>query len=204
MAWLPLRSQNRRKSSMPTIWSAWPCVRMKKSSWRMFSRRHCSRNSGAASTWMCRPSISTWMQARVRLLRGSGEVHTAQSHAIIGTPCDVPVPRKITSMGLDGIPSAGSWQEPAQRRPLLQRKRLMAASAPMNQSDGAPPPPPPPPEPGGGVVGGGVVGGVGVVLPAGIEITVAEYGVNEAVKVAPEMFIVVLARSVAPLPPGLA
>src|SRR4051812_24453282 len=38
------------------------------------------------------------MEARVRLLRGSVEVHTAQSHAIIGTPCDVPVPKKMTSM----------------------------------------------------------------------------------------------------------
>ena len=28
--------------------------------------------------------------------RGSGERHVRQSHAIIGTPCDVPVPRKVT------------------------------------------------------------------------------------------------------------
>src|SRR4051812_38926632 len=38
------------------------------------------------------------MLARVRWLRGSVEVHTAQRHAIIGTPCDVPVPMKITSI----------------------------------------------------------------------------------------------------------
>jgi hypothetical protein len=42
--------------------------------------------------------MTTWMDARVRWFRGSLEVQTAQSHAIMGTPCEVPVPRKITSM----------------------------------------------------------------------------------------------------------
>ena len=56
------------------------------------------RSSGAASTWMCSPSITTWTEARVRLSRGSVEEQTAQSQPIIGTPCDVPVPRKMTSM----------------------------------------------------------------------------------------------------------
>jgi hypothetical protein len=30
---------------------------------------------------------------------GSSEVQTAQSQPIIGTPCDVPVPRKVTRAG---------------------------------------------------------------------------------------------------------
>jgi hypothetical protein len=33
-----------------------------------------------------------------RRLRGSAEVQTGQSQAIIGTPCDVPEPRIMTSM----------------------------------------------------------------------------------------------------------
>jgi hypothetical protein len=38
------------------------------------------------------------MLARDRWLRGSGEAQTAHSQAIMGTPCDVPVPRKMISM----------------------------------------------------------------------------------------------------------
>ncbi len=34
---------------------------------------------------------------RDRASRGSSEWHTAQSHAIMGTPCEVPVPRKVIS-----------------------------------------------------------------------------------------------------------
>src|ERR1041384_3559682 len=35
------------------------------------------------------------MEERYRLLRGSGDLQTAQSHATSGTPCEVPVPRKV-------------------------------------------------------------------------------------------------------------
>jgi hypothetical protein len=49
-----------------------------------------------------------------------------------------------------------------------------------------------------------VVGGVGVALPGVSEMTVIEYGANDALKVAPVRFIVLLAKSVRPLPPGLA
>jgi len=35
---------------------------------------------------------------RERWLRGSDDVQTAHLHAIMGTPCDVPVPRKMISM----------------------------------------------------------------------------------------------------------
>ena len=69
----PSMSQNRRRSSIPAIWSEWPWVRMNRSSLSTFSRRHWSRNSGAASTWMCSPSITTWIDVRVRRLRGSAD-----------------------------------------------------------------------------------------------------------------------------------
>jgi len=35
-------------------------------------------------------------EQRNRLSRGSADVHTAQGQAITGTPCDVPVPKKVT------------------------------------------------------------------------------------------------------------
>jgi len=44
--------------------------------------------------------MTTCTDARVRLLRGSTELQTEQSHAIMGTPCDVPVPEEITSIAL--------------------------------------------------------------------------------------------------------
>jgi len=36
------------------------------------------------------------IEDRSRWSRGSGERQTSQSQPIIGTPCDVPVPRKVT------------------------------------------------------------------------------------------------------------
>jgi hypothetical protein len=42
--------------------------------------------------------MTTWIDVLVRLLRGSAEVQTAQEQPIMGTPCDVPLPRTITSM----------------------------------------------------------------------------------------------------------
>jgi hypothetical protein len=38
------------------------------------------------------------MQQRIRWSRGSADVQTSQWQAIIGTPCDVPVPMKMTSI----------------------------------------------------------------------------------------------------------
>src|ERR1035438_9337853 len=71
---------------------------MKRSRRSMPSLTHCIRNSGAASTWTWRPSMTTWMEVLVLLLRGSVETHTAHEHPIMGTPCDVPLPSMITSM----------------------------------------------------------------------------------------------------------
>src|SRR5438445_8441262 len=40
--------------------------------------------------------ISMRIDGRVRVSRGSDERQTAQSHPIIGMPCDVPVPSSVT------------------------------------------------------------------------------------------------------------
>jgi hypothetical protein len=39
------------------------------------------------------------MEERKRLSLGSVLVHTSQLQAISGTPCEVPVPRKVTLIG---------------------------------------------------------------------------------------------------------
>ena len=44
-----------------------------------------------------RPSV-TRIAGRSRVFFGSGDVQTAQSQPIIGTPCDVPLPRTVTFM----------------------------------------------------------------------------------------------------------
>jgi len=41
------------------------------------------------------PSVSSKTEVRNRLSRASSEWQVLQSHAITGTPCDVPVPRKV-------------------------------------------------------------------------------------------------------------
>ncbi len=56
------------------------------------------RNSGPASIWMWCPPISTWIEVRVRQFLGSSRSQPPSGWAIIGTPCEVPVPRKINSM----------------------------------------------------------------------------------------------------------
>jgi len=42
------------------------------------------------------PSTCISAEQRKRLSRGSEDAHTAQGQAITGTPCDVPVPKKMT------------------------------------------------------------------------------------------------------------
>src|SRR3954464_2723432 len=56
----------------------------------------CTRRSGPASTSTCASAVSTKIDGRRRRSRGSADRHTGQSQPIIGTPCDVPVPRKVT------------------------------------------------------------------------------------------------------------
>src|ERR1700690_3718628 len=112
-------SQKRRRSSIPAMWSEWPWVRMKRSSLSTPSATHCSRNSGAASTCTWRPSITTWTDVRVRRLRGSADLQTAQGQPIIGTPWEVPLPRTITSMvGVHNWPGAGPWHHKKAPRPF--------------------------------------------------------------------------------------
>jgi len=47
----------------------------------------------STSTWPFGPVMR--IEGRVRLSRGSSEAQTAQRQPMIGTPCDVPVPRKV-------------------------------------------------------------------------------------------------------------
>src|SRR5512146_1202482 len=63
---------------------------------RMPSRRACSRKSGVVSMSTVRPPYSTSTEGRVRWSRGSGELHTAQVHPIVGTPMDVPLPSTVS------------------------------------------------------------------------------------------------------------
>jgi len=64
--------------------------------------------------------MTTWIDVLVLLLRGSAEVQTAQEQPIIGTPCDVPLPRTITSMvsGGDDWAIAVSWHQKKAPRPF--------------------------------------------------------------------------------------
>lgn len=61
----------------------------------MFARSACWRKSEEVSTSIVLPACSIKIEARRRLSRGSLERHVSQSHAIDGTPVDVPVPRKV-------------------------------------------------------------------------------------------------------------
>src|SRR5690348_16907734 len=61
----------------------------------------CMRTSGPASTSnACPSSVSTYTDARHRLSCGSVDRHVPQSQPIIGTPCDVPVPRNVMRKGV--------------------------------------------------------------------------------------------------------
>src|SRR3954471_22708938 len=78
------------------MWSACPCVKRMPTTRRMPCRSACARRSGPASTRSCPPSpVATSTEVRIRRSRGSADLQTVQSQPIIGTPCDVPVPRKV-------------------------------------------------------------------------------------------------------------
>ena len=53
------KSQKRRQSSRPMMWSACGWVKITASSQRIFSRRHCTRNSGVVSTTSLILSVTT-------------------------------------------------------------------------------------------------------------------------------------------------
>src|SRR5262245_38311659 len=90
-------------SSRPKTWSAWQCVINNASSRSIFSRSACWRKSAETSMTMRRSTsstaVSTIRPVRRRLSRGSSDRQTSQSHPIIGTPTDVPVPRKVIRIG---------------------------------------------------------------------------------------------------------
>src|SRR5262249_3446957 len=95
----PRRKLIGRMSSRPKTWSAWQCVINSASSRSIFSRNACWRKSAETSITRRRgpPStgISTIRPGRSRLSRGSVDRQTEHSDPIIGTPTDVPVPRKV-------------------------------------------------------------------------------------------------------------
>src|SRR6476620_10551160 len=77
----------------------------------------CSRRSVAVSTSTVRmpPSgefTSNRMDGRIRRSRGSVEWQTAHSQAIIGTPCDVPVPSSVTLRLNNPLSAARGLYEP--------------------------------------------------------------------------------------------
>src|SRR5678816_1761532 len=87
----------RRTSSRPIMWSACECVNRMASMRRRSWRSAWERRSGVVSTSTRIPSSqSIAMEGRVRESRGSVDRQTSQSQPIIGTPWDVPVPRKST------------------------------------------------------------------------------------------------------------
>ena len=56
----------------------------------------CCRRSGEVSTRIdARPGTSTKIDGRSRLSCGSAEVHTSHAQPMLGTPEEVPVPRKV-------------------------------------------------------------------------------------------------------------
>ncbi len=78
------------------MWSAWLCVNRIASTRVNPKRSACARRSVDVSTSTWSPS-SNWtrIDGRQRRSRGSSDRHVAHSQPIIGTPCDVPVPRKV-------------------------------------------------------------------------------------------------------------
>src|SRR5437867_9563684 len=100
----------RRTSSRPMMWSAWLWVNRIASTRATPWVSACVRKSVEVSTridrtasrtfdGVCAPSppvISIRMDGRLRRSRGSVERHTRHSQPIIGTPWEVPVPRRVT------------------------------------------------------------------------------------------------------------
>lgn len=66
--------------------------------WRTPVRSIWQRKSGPASMTRRTPRVSTMADVRSRLSRGSVERQTAHRHPMTGTPCEVPVPRKVSFM----------------------------------------------------------------------------------------------------------
>ncbi len=69
--------------------------------------------------------MTTWMDVRVRLSRGSGDVQTGQPHPIIGTPCEVPLPRTITSIFVAAMIGPAGPQGTKKKRPGLSGGALV-------------------------------------------------------------------------------
>src|SRR5438128_11138985 len=55
------------------------------------------------------PPCSIRTETRRRLSRGSSEMHVSQSHAIEGTPVEVPVPKKVSRISLESEVWGSAW-----------------------------------------------------------------------------------------------
>src|SRR6266568_6320298 len=83
----------------------------------------CWRKSGVVSMTTTRPSNSSMTEGRVRLSWGSGDWQTGQLQARVGTPVDVPVPRKVSFIS----PSVHVAARVPQSSDEAHTKRLPAA-----------------------------------------------------------------------------
>src|SRR5688572_15077262 len=75
----------------------------------------CARRSVDVSTRMLAPGSSgrsIRIEGRVRRSWGSLDVQTAQAQPIIGTPCEVPVPRRVTLRFNNALSGARYLDEP--------------------------------------------------------------------------------------------
>ena len=84
------------------MWSAWQCVMRMASSQLIFWRSACWRKSDEVSTRTVCPPCSTSTETRRRLSRASADEHVSQSQPMEGTPVDVPVPRKVSFILVNG------------------------------------------------------------------------------------------------------
>ena len=90
-------------SSIPAVWSLCSWVYKTASKRVMPARKTCWRKSGPVSMMKLFPPISICIETRSRLSRSSVDLHTAHPQAIIGIPCEVPVPKNVTLVGDMGL-----------------------------------------------------------------------------------------------------
>src|SRR3712207_677963 len=91
----------------------------------MFSRNACVRKSVPVSTTNEHSGVWMKIEERSRLSRGSDEWQTSQSQPIIGTPCDVPVPRKVATSSELSVEGGG---DKLGKRPLSTVRQLLSTA----------------------------------------------------------------------------
>src|ERR1035438_6630234 len=89
------------------IWSACECVKSTASSQQIFSRNIWMRNSGVVSMTSLVCSVATYTDGRVRWFFGLARNSGGSSLPMIGTPCEVPEPRKINESDMSRVGPGG-------------------------------------------------------------------------------------------------